>query len=718
MANSTMFLGERYIRQSELCFSVELIFRSGQSPRTWPGIGRCQKRRNTVICLRHWPRPCPDALTRISIIQRNLVYLERQMATIIPERPTTASAGERTLLRLLALLPDDCVVYHEPVVDGRHPDFVVIIPQLGVLVIEVKGWYAAKLRRLDTDSIERELDGRVIAERSPEKQVRDYLFRLMKEARRHRWAERLLHHEGEHRGRFRFPFAPLVVLPNITFNALQTHGIDLATWERVFPRDRTLLKEDLRTIASLPGERLVDALRPHIQPSWTFPPLNDPEVKALRAIIHPEIRLGDHIDIKALDSLPHAIDEQEDVVQVLDLRQEEHAQALGEGHRIVYGVAGSGKTVLLVARAKRLAENGGHRVFVTCYNRALAAWLRAELHEFPNVTVSSFHVWAAGFGIRWEAGQTDERLGERLLERLKAQPISQGAPWDAILVDEAQDFEPNWFRCLLAAMADPENGDLLIVADGCQSLYRRGKVNWSQLGIKARGRTISVNYQLDRNYRNSREIVAVAESFAHWSSDRDDLNAIQAVRVGIDRCERSAGVHPLLIQCESRRAELLEAYRIAQNLLSGSWQGRPVGVHRPGEISILYPGANEEEKERLAKFVEWMNAQGTPATWIGQSWSERDRIAGDQVKIQTIHSSKGLQFRAVILIWADKLPYPQSTPEEQLAQRRLLYVAMTRAVNLLAITASALRGFVREISETPTIHTAHAEGRPRSSTTV
>ena len=41
---------------------------------------------------------------------------------------------------------------------------------------------------------------------------------------------------------------------------------------------------------------------------------------------------------------------------VLDRKQENNARKIGEGHRIIYGVAGSGKTVLLIARAKWLHD--------------------------------------------------------------------------------------------------------------------------------------------------------------------------------------------------------------------------------------------------------------------------------------------------------------------------------------------------------------------------
>jgi hypothetical protein len=63
------------------------------------------------------------------------------MAETIPDRlPATASAGEGRVFAALQRLPDNCIVYYEPVVGARYPDFLVLIPDLGLLVIEVKGW--------------------------------------------------------------------------------------------------------------------------------------------------------------------------------------------------------------------------------------------------------------------------------------------------------------------------------------------------------------------------------------------------------------------------------------------------------------------------------------------------------------------------------------------------------------------------------------------------
>ena len=58
------------------------------------------------------------------------------MAQIIPDvLPRSASAGERRLHGVLRRLPEDCVVYYEPMVGDRCPDFVVICPYRGLVLI-------------------------------------------------------------------------------------------------------------------------------------------------------------------------------------------------------------------------------------------------------------------------------------------------------------------------------------------------------------------------------------------------------------------------------------------------------------------------------------------------------------------------------------------------------------------------------------------------------
>jgi superfamily I DNA/RNA helicase len=73
-----------------------------------------------------------------------------------------------------------------------------------------------------------------------------------------------------------------------------------------------------------------------------------------------------------------------------------------------------------------------------------------------------------------------------------------------------------------------------------------------------------------------------------------------------------------------------------------------------------------------------------------------DDLSVPGVKISTIHSSKGLQFRAVILMWADLLPSNLEDRDDE-SERKLVYVALTRAEDHLAITHSGSSAYVDEI---------------------
>ena len=76
------------------------------------------------------------------------------MAQLVPERlPNRVTRSERQLYRALARLPENCLVYFEPVVANRYPDFVVIAPSLGVLTIELKGWQAADIVGADSHAV-------------------------------------------------------------------------------------------------------------------------------------------------------------------------------------------------------------------------------------------------------------------------------------------------------------------------------------------------------------------------------------------------------------------------------------------------------------------------------------------------------------------------------------------------------------------------------------
>src|SRR5687767_13064586 len=108
------------------------------------------------------------------------------MAEMIPETlPSTSTAGEKRVFAALAKLPDDCLVYYEPLVHRRCPDLIVILPEVGVLIIEVKDWYLAELVNATPDSVTINRRGVETIVMHPRKQARGNMHRLMDECRRH-----------------------------------------------------------------------------------------------------------------------------------------------------------------------------------------------------------------------------------------------------------------------------------------------------------------------------------------------------------------------------------------------------------------------------------------------------------------------------------------------------------------------------------------------------
>ena len=112
--------------------------------------------------------------------------------------------------------------------------------------------------------------------------------------------------------------------------------------------------------------------------------------------------------------------DREQVLKVLDARQESHARSLGSGHRILFGVAGSGKTVLLLARARWLAQQKpDQRTLLLCYNKVLAAWLRARVADCEQLTVRHFDGWAKDQGLSRKWGERDGAFGKRFLAAMR-----------------------------------------------------------------------------------------------------------------------------------------------------------------------------------------------------------------------------------------------------------------------------------------------------------
>ena len=599
------------------------------------------------------------------------------MAECIPDRLSAkASRGEERTFALLKKLPDDYLIYYEPNIDNRHPDFIVIAPDLGVIIIEVKGWYLDDIVKGNHSEITVNTDGRERQEVHPLEQARNYMWRLARACEKSPNRSQLFAQDGPHKNKFFFPFCHFAVLSNISRdNILRRKEQDVS---EIFKMNNTLFKDELLALENASPEEIRNVLMRFFDPFWQITPFSQPQVDVLRSIIHPEIILS-YLPSKSLTE--EEAEKCFDLV-VLDRRQENNARKIGEGHRIIYGVAGSGKTVLLIARAKWLHERDPYaKILLLCYNVVLSVYLKYVLQDYPRIDVFHFDGWVKHNEIPTRNPQDpatgkmedDVSLGSRLLEHLRHHD-GDSRKYDAVLVDEAQDFPPIWFSCILESLTDPLDGDLLIVCDGNQGIRLIDAVSWKSLGIKAQGRTIHSAFDLDRNYRNTREILRLA---AHFTTKivKNDEDSISIVPVDPSQAIRR-GPKPLLIRCQDHADECKRISNIAHVLLTGNVPFSEIKITlQPHEIGILYPKKMFKDHEIFKAFLKNLGTLA-PVTWLNEDYYSRTKVFEKSIKVQTVASSKGLRYRVVFVMWAD-LFEPQVPADLDLQQRFLLSCADT-----------------------------------------
>jgi len=143
----------------------------------------------------------------------------------------------------------------------------------------------------------------------------------------------------------------------------------------------------------------------------------------------------------------------------------------------VTGPAGSGKTVLAVSVAKQLAT-AGHRTLLTCFNRRLGEHLRASVEGVGEIDTATFHQLCvrlakeAGVDLPpEEAGPGSPYFEQRLPEALAEAASRLGPRYEAIVVDEGQEFRASWWPAVLSLHTDPDAGLLYVFADDNQNLY-------------------------------------------------------------------------------------------------------------------------------------------------------------------------------------------------------------------------------------------------------
>src|SRR5512138_1979884 len=249
------------------------------------------------------------------------------MAECIPDRLSAkASRGEERTFALLKKLPDDYLIYYEPNIDNRHPDFIVIAPDLGVIIIEVKGWHFEDIVGGNHSEISVKSNDLPRQEIHPLEQARNYMWRLARACENSPNRSLLFHQEGERKNKFFFPFCHFVVLSNVTRDNILRRKDQ--NFSEIFKSDNTLFRDELVALENAPADEIRNTLMRFFDPYWPITPFNNEQVDVLRSIIHPEIVLSP----LASRALTEGEVEQCFDLVVLDRKQENNARKIGEGH--------------------------------------------------------------------------------------------------------------------------------------------------------------------------------------------------------------------------------------------------------------------------------------------------------------------------------------------------------------------------------------------------
>jgi hypothetical protein len=337
-----------------------------------------------------------------------------------------------------------------------------------------------------------------------------------------------------------------------------------------------------------------------------------------------------------------------------------------ERRAVILGVAGSGKTLIAAEKARRLAAQGFDVLF-TCFNRPLAEFLAASIGRLDGVTVSTFHRLSERLG--QEAGLIGpspahdqayfDGLPDVLDRALQALP-EHG--YDAIVVDEGQDLDSVWWLPLLDLLRDRERGIVYVLGDANQDLYHAREPD--ELGV-VMPETPSV-YYLNENRRSTRAIQDFALRFSAPQTDGPPSVALgpegRRVEVftyadgDVEGCRRVLGT-VLRIVIDKGRVPTSDVVVLTPRSPRSSWLMGPDGAPVEAWPYRLMPEYGPE------------GAVLPPPT------------KGNEVRVATIHRYKGLEAPVVVLCELDG-----RVGEDELAS--LLYVGATRARAHLVVVCS------------------------------
>ena len=563
------------------------------------------------------------------------------MAKMIPQDithlPSGTTHGEKALYRIIKKhTPDNWICYAgQRLGTGTTPDFVIIGPELGVLILEEKNIPLNLIKEATTETWTVVRDGIPQRATHPLRQARGY---AEKAAQAMKKCRRLTDDDG----RLKFVFGHGVVLSSLTreeliqstlFRAaaplIKTFEPHLVIGSDELPRQRQKETDFAKRLLSM--NRL-----------FKFGNLDDDDIQTIRGVLFPEVRARVFAD---------ELTDKNAVLESLTVEQEQMARGIGKNdrvpHRLLNGVAGCGKSIILCLRAKEVAiANPEWKILLTFFTRSLRKYMGKNIPQNVDVMTIGQSIYK-----QWKFHNLDDEDFEpsedgwrSMTQRLQDNNLSKGE-YQAIFLDESQDLtspQADYLRHLLSEDTDCT----FFCGDDAQNIFKRKKLNWIDHGFKFRGRSSTM--ELSCNFRNTQEIFDFAWEFIKDQFDDQDPkedNPAEAPAYPYKKveCKRN-GPKPVLKEYASEENEQLA---IVQEII------RLVKVEKvaPGAIAILHPNATSGHQDVIDAYLQQLEHENVPTYWMTKD--NRSKIDYDPenntVTLSTPNSGKGLEWDIVFM---------------------------------------------------------------------
>ena len=556
--------------------------------------------------------------------------------------------GETLVLNTLKKIYKDIgyevYIYVQAKVGNKRPDFIIMDEKKGICIIEVKDWsesYIQEVSKTKVYLVDRESE-------NPTKQIKGY--------------------------------------KNLLHAVLVTRDIDFIDEEEISMRviftNLDQLSPSNEKLRLLIGSEVGYIFKNHLSHLTISNLFNHEEIEEklkLTDLNKIRVALFPEIEIMRLEKSKTNQD-----IKALDFEQEEFAKRIPFGHYMVTGVPGSGKSVILLARAVYLIkENPDWKILILTYNKSLSHKLNSQLNQMAknlketginelnldNITIKNFHSEVSQLTGYHKKPQEMDNVTWFRDESVRLASQRAKPTYDAILIDEYQDFYLNWISfCLKLCKEHSVEGNekkvknIFLAGDRLQSIYNSHEISWKAIGINMQGRSKF----LKTSYRSARQHLSLALMFLR----NDDRLKKEVNNFYIDELNNHdlTAVNDGSVEFLTGNLEM-----IGDKICELKKQG-----YKNEDFLILCPTKSYcySVKTKSANEIKY------EMDYIKDIESDNQNII-----LTTYHSSKGLEAKVVFLTGIDKI-YVGEDMNDQI-KRKLLYVGMTRASEKLYIHSTS-----------------------------